>query len=116
VSIFNPNQVPEVDVVEASSGDAHNVLLDVRNANEWEAGHAPGAIWIPMAELERVRTEIPFNRRVVCICRSGQRSGRAAESLNSWGFDAVNTAGGMKAWAAAGFPVVRDDGSPGTVI
>ena len=57
-----------------------------------------------------------MNRRIVCICRSGARSGRATESLLSWGFEAANVAGGMKAWAEQGLPVVRDDGTPGVVI
>lgn len=116
MTVFNPNQIPEVQVVDASSGDAHTVLLDVREADEWSAGHAPGAVWIPLGELERARTEVPFNRRIACVCRSGGRSARATETLISWGFDAVNVAGGMKAWAAAGLPVVRDDDTPGTVV
>ncbi|MGQ0826143.1 MAG: rhodanese-like domain-containing protein [Actinomycetota bacterium] len=116
MTIFNPNQVPEVGLVDAQSGDAQQVLLDVRNADQWQAGHAPGATWIPLPELERARTEVAFNRRVVCVCRSGGRSARAAEALIGWGFEAVNVAGGMKAWAAAGLPIVRDDESPGTII
>jgi rhodanese-related sulfurtransferase len=116
VTIFNPNQVPEVDAVDAESGASGQVLLDVREPDEWEAGHAPGATWIPLGELERARTEIPFNQRIVCICRSGVRSERAAEALISWGFEAVNMTGGMRAWAAAGLPVVRADDAPGTVI
>lgn len=115
MSTFHQNPIPEITVDDARSGSAEHVLLDVRNADEWEAGHAPGALWIPLGELERARMEMPFNRPVQCICRSGARSARAAEALISWGFDAVNVAGGMQAWAAAGLPVVRDDGSPGTV-
>ena len=69
-----------------------------------------------MPELESVRFQLPMNRRIVCVCRSGSRSARAAEALISWGFDAVNMTGGMQAWASSGFPVVRDDGSPGAVI
>jgi rhodanese-related sulfurtransferase len=115
VSIFNPKRIPEVTAVDAESGAGHYVFLDVREPHEWEAGHAPGAIWIPLADLERARTEVPFNREVVCICRSGGRSTRAVEALISWGFRASNLAGGMKAWEAAGLAVVRDDGSAGTV-
>jgi len=115
VSTFHQNQVPEISAVDAESGKAEFVLLDVRTAEEWDAGHAPHAKWIPLSEFERARTEIPFNRPVQCICRSGARSARAAEVLISWGFEAVNVAGGMQAWEAAGLPVVRDDGSPGTV-
>jgi rhodanese-related sulfurtransferase len=116
MSVFDPSQVPEVGVVDAHGADGHTVLLDVREADEWAAGHAPGAVWIPLGQLERARTEVPFNRRIACVCRSGNRSARAAEALISWGFDAVNVAGGMKAWAAAGLPVVRDDDAPGAVV
>jgi rhodanese-related sulfurtransferase len=116
VTIFNPNQIPEIEAVDAQSGSAQHVLLDVREADEWEAGHAPGATWIPLGDLERARMEIPFNRRIVCICRSGVRSAKAAEALIDWGFEASNMTGGMRAWAAAGLPVVRDDESPGAVI
>jgi rhodanese-related sulfurtransferase len=116
VSTFHVNPIPEVSVFEADAASDEHVLLDVREADEWEAGHAPGAQWIPLGDLERARTELPFNRPVQCICRSGGRSARAAEALVAWGFDAHNVTGGMRAWAAAGLPVVRDDGAPGAVI
>ena len=116
MSMFKGNSIKEVSVVDAESGSAPQVLLDVRNADEWEAGHAPNAQWIPLGDLEGARFQLPMNRRIVCICRSGARSGRATESLLSWGFEAANVAGGMKAWAEQGLPVVRDDGSPGVVI
>jgi rhodanese-related sulfurtransferase len=116
MSMFHGQRVQETDVVDASSGGAHNFLLDVREADEWEAGHAPGAKWMPLGELDRARLEVPMNRRVVCVCRSGVRSARATEALVQMGFDAVNMTGGMKAWAAQGLPVVRDDGTEGAVI
>jgi rhodanese-related sulfurtransferase len=116
MSMFQAPQIPEVTVVDAAAAGDYSVLLDVRNADEWEAGHAPGARWVPLGELENARMRIPINRRVVCVCRSGARSARATETLKQWGFDAVNMAGGMKAWAAEGLPVVRDDGTPGAVI
>ena len=116
MSIFKGSQVPEVSAVDAERGSASHVLLDVRNADEWEAGHAPGAQWIPLGELESARFKLPINRRIVCVCRVGGRSARATESLSEWGFDAVNMTGGMQAWAEAGLPVVQSDGAPGTVI
>ena len=116
MSVFHGSKVPEVSAVDAETGRAENVLLDVREADEWEACHAPGAQWIPLGDLEGARFRLPMNRRIVCVCRSGARSARATESLIAWGFDAANMAGGMKDWAASGLPVVRDDGTPGTVI
>ncbi len=116
MSMFHGHRIPEVSTVDAESGAAGYVLLDVRNADEWEAGHAPGAQWVPLPQLEGARFQLPMNRRIVCICRSGHRSARATEALISWGFDAANMVGGMKAWAESGLPLVRDDGTPGTVI
>jgi rhodanese-related sulfurtransferase len=116
MSMWQGQRVETVDVTDAHAGREHTVLLDVRNADEWDAGHAPGAQWVPMAELESVRFQLPMNRRIVCVCKSGGRSQRAAAELMQWGFEAVNMHGGMKAWAAQGLPVVRDDGSPGEII
>ena len=116
MSQWQGQRVQEVDVTDANAGREHTVLLDVREADEWEAGHAPGAKWVRLGDLESARFEIPINRRIVCVCRSGARSAKATTQLAQWGFDAVNMAGGMKAWAAQGLPVVRDDDSPGEVI
>jgi rhodanese-related sulfurtransferase len=114
--MFHGQRIEEVDVLAASEGSAHTLLLDVREADEWQAGHAPAAVWIPLGELDRARMELPINRRIVCVCKVGGRSARATEALTQMGFDAVNMTGGMKAWAANGLPVVRDDGSAGEVI
>ena len=116
MSMFHGHKIPEVSAVDAETSGVENVLLDVREADEWEAGHASRAQWVPLGELETARFRLPMNRRIVCVCRSGVRSARAAESLIAWGFDAANMEGGMKAWAASGLPVVRDDGTPGKVI
>ena len=116
MSVFHGNKIPEVSAVDAENASAENVLLDVREADEWDAGHAARAQWIKLGDLETARFQLPMNRRIVCVCRSGARSARATESLIAWGFDAANMEGGMKAWAASGLPVVRDDGTPGTVI
>ena len=116
MSMWQGQRIHEIGVGEAVGGREQSVLLDVREADEWEAGHAPGAQWVRLGELESARFQIPINRRIVCVCRSGARSAKATAQLVQWGFDAVNMAGGMKAWAAQGLPVVRDDDSPGTVI
>ena len=116
MSMWQGQRIQEINVDDATAGSEHVVLLDVRNADEWNAGHAPGARWVPLAKLETVRFELPMNRRIVCVCRSGARSARATEALKGWGLDAANMVGGMQAWAEAGLPVVRTDGSPGEVI
>jgi rhodanese-related sulfurtransferase len=92
------------------------VLADVREDGEWAAGHAPGAAHLPMSRLSRQPDDLPRDRLIVCVCHVGARSAAVANWLAGAGWDAVNLTGGMEAWLAAGMPVVRDDGSPGSVI
>lgn len=87
------------------------VLLDVREPAEWAAGHAPGAVPAPLSGLA-AGGELPQRaqgRPVVVICRSGRRSREAADLLAARGVHAADVAGGMRAWAEAGLPVVRDE-------
>ncbi|WP_308259464.1 MBL fold metallo-hydrolase [Pseudonocardia sp. H11422] len=108
---------PEVPPSAAKAQlDAGALLLDVREAVEWDAGHAPGASALPMRQVHEHRSELPRDRRILLICRSGGRSAAVTDSLCGWGFDAVNVAGGMRAWAAAGLGVITDSGAPGSVI
>lgn len=90
------------------------VLLDVREADEWAAGHAPAAVHVPLAGVSEAVGRFA-GREVVTVCRSGARSAKAAETLARAGIEVRNVAGGMTAWAAAGLPVTRDDGTPGAV-
>lgn len=107
--------LPSIDAsTAAASSDA--VLLDVREFQEWMAGRAPSAIHIPMGEIVERIDEIDRTRRVVCICRSGNRSSRVTQYLLDQGFDAVNMTGGMNAWASAQLPMVNHAGNPGVVI
>jgi rhodanese-related sulfurtransferase len=82
------------------------LLLDVREPDEWQAGHVAQAWLLPMGQVARHRSDLPPDRRIVVVCRSGGRSAAVAEALRAWGFDAVNLSGGMTAWAVAGLPVV----------
>jgi rhodanese-related sulfurtransferase len=68
-----------------------------------------------MREISTRLDELPRDRQIVAICRSGGRSRAVAEALGGAGFDAVNLAGGMRAWEAAGLPVETDTGAPGVV-
>lgn len=92
------------------------ILLDVREDAEWRAGHAPKARHIPLSRLSARLHDLPPNRTVITVCRSGHRSARAAALLARDGRDAVNLAGGMHAWARAGLPVVASGGRPGRVV
>lgn len=82
-------------------------LLDVRTPAEYAAGHIKGAKLIPLAELPRRLNEVPKNRAVYVICRSGARSAQASALLREAGRRAVNVGGGMNDWVRAGFPVTR---------
>lgn len=110
-------QIPTIDVHEASvrAGDGE-LLVDVREIDEWLAGHIDGATHVPLMSVPEVLDTLPKDRPIVCVCRSGNRSGQATVFLIANGFDAVNMAGGMKAWAMAGLPVQRTNGDPGIVI
>jgi rhodanese-related sulfurtransferase len=111
---------PEVPQVDADAGsrlvEDGAFLLDVREPDEWIAGHAAAATHIPLAQVPSRVGEIPAGQAVVAICRGGARSNQAAAFLRSQGIDAANLAGGMRAWEAAGLDVVTDEGDRGTVI
>ncbi|WP_371127877.1 rhodanese-like domain-containing protein [Streptomyces sp. 1222.5] len=89
----------------------------MREPHEWQAGHAPGAVHLPLSALA-AGDGLPTaarSRPVVVICRSGNRSRRAAELLRDRGVEAVDVIGGMRDWAEAGLPVVDARGGNGTV-
>jgi rhodanese-related sulfurtransferase len=93
------------------------VLLDVREQNEWAAGRAPKARHIPLGQLHtRAPRELASTATVLTICRSGGRSARAAATLRREGYTVIDVAGGMRAWRAAGLPVVASGGRPGQVV
>nr|WP_235617468.1 rhodanese-like domain-containing protein [Streptomyces thermolilacinus] len=100
-----------------SGADGGAVLLDVREDHEWRAGHAPGAVHVPLSALladDRVPAAVR-GREAVVICRSGQRSQKAARVLAERGAHAVDVEGGMHAWARAGYPVVDEHGNSGSI-
>lgn len=82
-------------------------LLDVRETYEYREAHIPGARLIPLGELGTKLDELPRDREILVICRSGNRSGTATRQLLGEGFKAVNLSGGMIGWQRAGFPTKR---------
>ena len=98
----------EVSVDEASRlRDAGAFMLDVREPDEWAAGHIEGATLIPLGELAARAKEVPADRQVVVVCRSGNRSAQGRDVLLGAGLPSVTSmAGGMNDWAASGKPVV----------
>ncbi len=106
---------PDVPAIVPSAFPDDALLLDVRELEEWVAGHAPDARHIPLGDLPSRVGEIPRERQVVAVCRSGGRSARATAWLAQQGYDAVNLDGGMTAWSAAGKPMVSETAAPPTV-
>lgn len=91
-------------------------LLDVRENNEWNAGHAPSAVHIPLDQVAaQAGRRLPKGKQVIVVCRSGARAGRAATTLRAAGMDAVNLRGGMRAWEGAGGRVVGKGNRPGVI-
>jgi rhodanese-related sulfurtransferase len=111
-------QMPHVGPEEAVrlAGEEGAVLLDVREQEEWDAGHAPAALHVAMSTLSGRADDIPTDRLIVCVCRSGGRSAAVTEALLNGGWKAVNLEGGMHAWEAAQLPVLDDRGQPGKVV
>lgn len=108
-----------VEVTPMAVGDlvgAGAVVIDVREPDEWSAGHAPAARHIPMGQVSARVDELRPEVAAVIVCRSGGRSNTVAQLLSSHGINAVNLAGGMRAWEEAGLPVVTDAGAPGRII
>jgi rhodanese-related sulfurtransferase len=106
----------KVNAVEAAQlVERGAVLVDVREPHEWQAGHAPKARHIPLAQLARRATELPPGRPIITVCRSGARSARAAAMLARDGRQVSNLAGGMHAWARADLPVVAKGGGRGLI-
>jgi rhodanese-related sulfurtransferase/glyoxylase-like metal-dependent hydrolase (beta-lactamase superfamily II) len=112
-----PISVAEVEPLAAEALiRAGAALVDVREPDEWEAGHAPGARLIPMSQIEARLGELDEKKATVVICRSGGRSAAITQLLSGHGRSAVNVAGGMRGWAEAGLPIVTGAGEPGVVV
>jgi rhodanese-related sulfurtransferase len=86
-------------------------LVDVREDEEWVAGHAPAAVHLPMMDLPARIDEIPADGDVVVVCRSGSRSAQVVAYLvhNGW-TNVRNLSDGMVGWAMSGRPMVSEDG------
>jgi rhodanese-related sulfurtransferase len=104
----NEFQIPAITLDELPA-DAR--ILDVREQFEWDEGHIAGAVHVPMNEVPNRVTYQPDlispDERVYVVCAVGGRSGQVTAWLVRNGYDAVNVAGGMHAWADAGRPIAR---------
>ena len=102
---------PDAPTIAESELADDVVIVDVREPEEFAAGHAPHAVNIPLGELPSRVSELPEGAGpVVLACGGGGRGGRGTAWLNIMGIPAVNLRGGMRGWNAAGRPMVADDG------
>jgi rhodanese-related sulfurtransferase len=92
----------------ATVGTAGTPVIDVRQADEYAAGHVPGAVHLMCGDLPDRLAELPRDRPILALCASGMRSSVAASLLRGAGFEDVSwVAGGVPAWRASGFPVEK---------
>ena len=111
---MDPDDVPSIPAADVPD-DA--LVLDVREPHEWVAGHAPGALHIPLSELTARTAEVPQDGPVAVVCHLGGRSSRAVAWLQAQGWTSTrNVEGGMEAWARAGRPLVSEDGREPRVV
>lgn len=93
------------DLARMIEDEASMVMVDVRTPEEYARdGHIAGSRLMPLATVPVRSNELPIDRTIVCVCRSGARSGAACEALARQGFDVINLRGGMLGWRRAGLP------------
>lgn len=108
IALENNSLPSAMSVADVAKLDADEYLfLDVREPDEWTAGHIGWATLIPLGQLEDRSSELSKQQKIVVVCRSGNRSAQARDILLKQGFEAVTSmAGGMNDWQAQGNPVV----------
>ncbi|MFE9256443.1 rhodanese-like domain-containing protein [Streptomyces sp. NPDC006879] len=106
--------------VAAAAVPVDGFVLDVREDDEWAAGHVEGALHIPMSDFVARFGEFTEaaedGRKVHVMCRAGGRSAQVTQYLVQQGIDAVNIDGGMQAWEGAGRPMVAESTEPAFVL
>ncbi len=113
MDVMSSDLTGEIDLARLP---ADAVLLDVREDDEWAAGHAPTATHIPMTELAERLDEVPDADPLFVICRSGGRSARVTQFLNQNGWDAVNVVDGMLGWERQGRPLTSENGEGAHIL
>ena len=105
--------ISEISPPEAAAklNSREAVVVDVRDKDEWDAGHIPGATHVSRGTIEfDIEEEVPDrNALIICHCGGGGRSALAAENLKRMGYRNVHSmAGGLRAWKAAGLPTTTE--------
>jgi rhodanese-related sulfurtransferase len=103
-----PKEISRAEAREMLDNGAQ--LVDVRADHEWEAGHLPGAVHIPLAELSERAAEIDKDRPVILYCRGGNRSAMATTALAEAGYDAAKLSEGAVGWEEEKLPFEPEGG------
>jgi rhodanese-related sulfurtransferase len=98
------------EAIERAAGGT--LLIDVREQWEWDRGHAPTAVLMPMSSFADFVDELPTDADILVVCHSGARSNTVATALADGGHRAVDVLGGMEAWKHVGGPVVGPAAQP----
>ena len=101
----SPNGVSAAEAKSLLGEDKTVLVLDVRQPEEFRTGHIAGATLIPLDKLGQSLAKLPKDRKILCICRSGSRSGAAVRQLTNAGYTALNLSGGMMSWQRLGYPI-----------
>jgi len=117
MGLFSRFKVPSMSAAKARDEVREGAqLVDVREKSEWQVGHAPQAIHIPVSSVSAKLDRIKTDRTVLVVCRSGNRSRGVVSMLRKQGYDnVINLSGGMRAWQSAGGAVLDNKGRPGRI-
>jgi rhodanese-related sulfurtransferase len=109
--VFGQPKIPTVNIAEAATRlDAGGLLIDVREQAEWDEARVPQSVHRPITTINDWWQDLPADRDVVVLCRSGSRSAQVVHALTTQGGmqNVWNLAGGIVAWARAGEPIDAD--------
>jgi rhodanese-related sulfurtransferase len=110
------DNVPTVEVSQLPSPLSDELtVVDVREQTEWDHGHIPEAVHVPLMDVPARLGDLPAGR-LLLVCKIGGRSAQATAYLQANGHDAVNLAGGMVEWSGAGLPMVSETGRDPRVV
>ncbi len=98
-------KIAPADYQSKFGAGSDHILIDVRTPEEFASGHIPGSVNIPVDSLGQRLSEVPQDKPVVLYCRSGNRSGQAAQILDQAGYSQIYDLGGIVTWQQQGYPV-----------
>ncbi|GLV54035.1 hypothetical protein KDH_08840 [Dictyobacter sp. S3.2.2.5] len=106
--LFDRSDIPGIQPEQArEKQQAGAIVLDVREPSEWQEGHIPGAVHMPLGTLPQQLSQLDPSKELVVVCRSGNRSMAASQILHRAGYKVHNLSGGMMHWSRSGYPITK---------